>query len=81
VIGTSTVEAIQSGIYYGYVGLVDGMIARMLEEMLSVSRIVATGGLASLMADASQYIDTIDETLTLDGLRIVYDRIKRGSAW
>jgi type III pantothenate kinase len=81
VIGTSTIEAIQSGIYYGYVGLVDGMIARMLEDMLSVSRIVATGGLASLMADASQYIDTIDETLTLDGLRIVYDRIKRGSAW
>ena len=81
VIGTSTVEAIQSGIYYGYVGLVDGMIARMLEDMLSVSRIVATGGLASLIADASQYIDTIDETLTLDGLRIVYDRTKRRSAW
>jgi len=81
VIGTSTIEAIQSGIYYGYVGLVDGMIARMLEEMLSVSRIVATGGLASLMADASQYIDTIDETLTLDGLRIVFDRTRRRSAW
>ena len=81
VIGTSTVEAIQSGIYYGYAGLVDGMIARMLEGMLSVSRIVATGGLASLIADASQYIDTIDETLTLDGLRMVYDRTKRRSAW
>jgi type III pantothenate kinase len=81
VIGTSTVEAIQSGIYYGYAGLVDGMIARMLEDMLSVSRIVATGGLASLIADASKYIDTIDETLTLDGLRIVYDRVKRSSAW
>lgn len=81
VIGTSTVEAIQSGIYYGYAGLVDGMIARMLEDMLSVSRIVATGGLAPLIADASQYIDTIDETLTLDGLRLVYDRTKRRSAW
>jgi type III pantothenate kinase len=81
VTGTSTVEAIQSGIYYGYAGLVDGMIARMLEDMLSVSRIVATGGLASLIADASKYIDTIDETLTLDGLRIVYDRVKRSSAW
>jgi type III pantothenate kinase len=53
----------------------------MLEDMLSVSRIVATGGLASLIADASKYIDTIDETLTLDGLRIVYDRVKRSSAW
>ena len=81
VIGTSTVEAIQSGIYYGYVGLVDGIIARMLEDMLSVSRIVATGGLASLIVDASKYIDTLDETLTLDGLRIVYDRVKRRSAW
>ena len=81
IIGTSTVEAIQSGIYYGYAGLVDGMISRMLEGLLSVSRIVATGGLAPLIADASQYIDTIDETLTLDGLRIVYDRTKRRSAW
>ena len=81
VIGTSTVEAIQSGIYYGYAGLVDGMIARMLEGMLAVSRIVATGGLAPLIAEASQYIDTIDETLTLDGLRIVYDRTKRRIAW
>jgi len=81
VIASSTVEAIQSGIYWGYVSLVDGMIARMLEDLLSVSRIVATGGLAPLIADASQYIDTIDETLTLDGLRIVYDRNKRRSAW
>ena len=49
--------------------------------MLSVSRIVATGGLAPLIADASQYIDTVDETLTLDGLRIVYERTRRRSAW
>src|ERR1041385_889951 len=81
VIGTSTVQAIQSGIYYGYAGLIDGMITRILEGMLSVERIVATGGLAPLIADASQYIDTIDETLTLDGLRIVYDRTMRRSAW
>jgi type III pantothenate kinase len=81
VIASSTVEAIQSGIYYGYAGLVDGMIVRMLEGMVSMSRIVATGGLAPLIADASQYIDTIDETLTLDGLRIVYDRTRRRSAW
>ena len=81
VIGTSTVDAIQSGIYYGYAGLVDGMIARILEEMVTMSHIVATGGLAPLIAHASRYIDTIDETLTLDGLRIVYDRTTRASAW
>ena len=74
-IGSSTVEAMQSGIYYGYAGLVDGVIAQMLEGMSPVSRIVATGGLAPLIAEASQYIDTIDQTLTLDGLRIVYERV------
>ena len=81
VIGASTVDAIQSGIYYGYAGLVDGMIARILEEMVTMSHIVATGGLAPLIAHASRYIDTIDETLTLDGLRIVYERTRRHSAW
>ena len=74
-IGTSTIEAMQSGLYYGYAGLVDGVIEQMLEGMSPVSRIVATGGLAPLMIDASQYIDEIDETLTLDGLRIVYERV------
>lgn len=74
-IASSTVEAMQSGLYYGYAGLVDGMIEQMIEEMGPVSRIIATGGLASLIAEASQYIDTIDETLTLDGLRIVYERV------
>jgi len=73
-IASSTVEAIQSGLYFGYAGLVDGVIEQMLEGMGSVSRIVATGGLAPLIAKASQYIDAIDETLTLDGLRIVYER-------
>ena len=74
-IGRSTVESMQSGLYYGYAGLVDAVIEQMLEGMSPVSRIVATGGLAPLMIDASQYIDEIDETLTLDGLRIVYERV------
>ena len=73
-IGRSTVEAMQSGLYYGYAGLVDNVIEEMFEGMGPVSRIIATGGLAPLMIAASQYIDELDETLTLDGLRIVYER-------
>jgi type III pantothenate kinase len=79
-IGSSTVEAMQSGLYYGYAGLVDGMISQMLASMGPVSRIVATGGLAPLIAEASQYIDTIDAILTLDGLRIVYERSSQNRA-
>jgi len=81
-IGSSTVEAIQSGLYFGYAGLVDGVIEQMLEGMGPVSRIVATGGLAPLIRSTSKYIDALDETLTLDGLRIVYERnrTERGSA-
>ena len=74
VIGSSTVTAIQSGLYYGYTGLVDGVLERMIAEMNVKPRVVATGGLAH--AIASKYIDLTDDTLTLEGLRLVYERIK-----
>ena len=76
VIGTTTVTHIQSGLYYGYIGLVDGILARMIAEMATLTppKILATGGLATLIAEDSQYISTIDEMLTLDGLRIVFER-------
>lgn len=73
VIGASTVEAMRSGIYYGYAALVDGLLEKMFEEMGGKPRTIATGGLAPLIAPASQHIDHVDETLTLDGLRFVYD--------
>ena len=73
VIGTSTVEAMQSGMFYGYASLVDGLIERMFEAMDETPKVIATGGMARVMEQASKYIGRIDETLTLDGLRIIYE--------
>jgi len=74
VIATSTRGAMQSGLYHGYVGLVDGVLEKMIAEMGSRPRVIATGGLAPRIAGASKYIEKIDETLTLDGLRLIYER-------
>jgi len=72
VIGKNTVESMQSGIFYGYVSLIDGMIARLKGELKEEAITVATGGLAPLLATASQCIDKVDPDLTLEGLRILY---------
>jgi type III pantothenate kinase len=78
VVGTNTVAHLQSGLYYGYIGLVDGILERMLQEIKtpdsSTPKIIATGGLARLVADDSRFIETIDDMLTLDGLRLIYER-------
>ncbi len=75
VIGTNTVGHLQSGLYFGYIGLVDGIIERMLAEFGSpVPHIIATGGLAEMIAPDSRYIQQIDERLTIDGLRILFER-------
>ena len=77
VIGTTTAGSIESGIYYGYAGLVDGILRRMIDELGEKSvRVVATGGLASLIAPASEFIETIDADLILEGLRLVYKKIR-----
>lgn len=80
VIGGATVEAIQSGLYHGYIGLVDGILKKMIEELGRSPRVVATGGLAPLIARGSKFIQEVDETLTLDGLRLVYERQKTVSS-
>jgi type III pantothenate kinase len=74
VIGSTTVSSLQSGLYYGYLGLVDGILERLLEEMGKSTTVVATGGLAGLIGTGSKYIKHVDDLLTLDGLRIIWER-------
>jgi type III pantothenate kinase len=72
VVGKNTAWSLKSGIIYGYAGLVDGMVNRMRQEMGTRPKVIATGGLAPLMADVAGTIDTVDGTLTLEGLRIIH---------
>src|SRR5580704_3635843 len=74
VIGTNTVGSIQAGLFFGYLGLVDGILERLIGELGADTKVVATGGLASLIGDHSKYIKNVDDLLTLDGLRIIWER-------
>src|SRR5580704_524702 len=74
VIGTNTVTHLQSGLYYGYIGLVDGILERMTAELGTQPKVISTGGLARQISGDSRYIAQIDDMLTLDGLRILFER-------
>jgi type III pantothenate kinase len=74
VIGRSTRESMQAGIYFGYVDLVDGLLVRIRDEMKTPLKVVATGGWAQRLAPHCQQIETVDPLLTLDGLKIIADR-------
>lgn len=85
VIGTNTVTHLQTGLYYGYIGLVDGILERIIAELGSQPRVIATGGLARQISEDSRYIAEIDDMLTLDGLLILFERNRaakpRGKAY
>lgn len=76
VVAKNTVNSIQAGLFYGYVGLVDGVVERMKQETRSQPLVIATGGLARIIAPASQTIREVEPFLTLEGLRILYLRNK-----
>src|SRR5699024_5239327 len=77
IIGQSTVEAMQSGVYYGYIGQVDGIVNHMKKEMNEDSNVVATGGFASLIAKGSKTIQHVETHLTLKGLYYIYEQNKK----
>jgi type III pantothenate kinase len=73
VIGKTTVGGLQSGLVYGFAGQVDGIVGRIREELGAEARAIATGGLADLVAPHSRTIESVDQFLTLDGLRMVWE--------
>ncbi|MBN8725621.1 MAG: type III pantothenate kinase [Acidobacteria bacterium] len=74
VVGTSTIMSIQSGLYFGYIGLVDGILTRMIDELGPQKTVIATGGLAPLIGKGSAIIEIIDDDLLLEGLKLIYER-------
>src|SRR5215813_4407516 len=77
VIGTSTVASMQSGLFWGYVALVDGIITRMKQELGSNTRVIGTGGQAPFISEETKLIESVDPNLTLDGLQLLASRISR----
>ncbi|SDK60759.1 type III pantothenate kinase [Sediminibacillus albus] len=74
IVGSSTVEAMQSGVYFGYIGQVDEVVRRLQQQSSATAKVVATGGLASLIGPESATIDYVDPYLTLRGLHFIYKK-------
>ncbi len=80
VIGKGTITAMQSGTYWGYVGLIEGLVARIRQEFGAPMRVIATGGLASLFEQATDIIDHVEPDLTMHGLALIYAANRKGGA-
>ena len=76
VLGNTTAGSIQSGIVYGHIAMIEGVIQRIKNEMSDIPKVIATGGFASLIAENTDQIDVVDENLMLDGLRLLHGRIQ-----
>ena len=74
VVGRSTVGAMQAGLFYGYIGLVEGVVQRIRDEVAWPCCVVATGGFGSMVSAESTVIDHADQTLVLEGLRLIFER-------
>lgn len=74
VIGRSTVQAMQSGVFWGYIGMIEGLVARIEEEYGESATVIATGGLSRLFCESTAIIEYVEEDLTIEGLRILYER-------
>ncbi|MFC3051112.1 type III pantothenate kinase [Kordiimonas pumila] len=76
VTGKSTLEAMQFGVFWGYIGMIEGLITRLKKEHSPNLKVIATGGLASIFSDRTDAIDVVSSELTLEGLRIIYEKNK-----
>jgi type III pantothenate kinase len=79
-IGSNTVGSITSGLYYGFIGMIDGIVGRIIDELGPETKAVATGGQGSLIVEGSRLVKICDEDLTLDGLRLIWERNQQSRA-